>query len=190
MSGTATGSELNIHYTHFKLNQIKNEKKLLEQIKEVYNSFDEYRECFPVDLKFNDDKGSEISCKNSSTAKSLLIPDKSNICIGHYFVYSDANYTFSYKKNLKSLSANISNFDGYKVFEEIKNNKDDINLESQDTGSSNEEKSFFIWLDKKAKECFLFFDITGVAGSALDSQKEKEINSFIKEVYSNLKKGK
>ncbi len=131
MNGTASGSELNIISSPHKLNEINNEKKLLKEFKAIHNSFDEYRETFPVDLSFSDNKDSKISCKDSSTSKSLLIPDKDSIIMGHYFIYDDASYIFDYKKNFRSLSAKISNFNGYKVFDEIKDKKNDIYLELQ-----------------------------------------------------------
>ena len=196
MNGTASGSELNVYSNIIKLSEINNEKELLKNVKDVHDGFDGYRECFPAELNFSDNKDTNISCKNSSASKSLLIPDKSNIIIGHYFIYDDASYIFNYKKNLKSLSAKISDFKGYKVFEEIKDKKNHIDLELQTTGSPNEEQTFFIYLDNNGKECFEAFDIYVLeSNSSLLSQKDKEkkkkeVKSFTKEVYSNLKKQK
>ena len=59
-----------------------------------------------------------------------------------------------------------------------------------------QEQTFFIYLDNKGKECFEAFDIYVLeSNSSLLSQKDKEekkkeVESFTKEVYSNLKKQK
>ena len=185
MNGTASGAELCISTNFVKFSKINNDKALLEIVKQVHDVFDEYRECLPAELNFSDNKDSNINCKNSSASKSLLIPDKDNIIIGHYFISYDTSYTFDYKKNLKSLSAKISNFNGYKVFDEIKDKKNDIYLELQTTGSPFQEQTFFIYLDNNGKECFEAFDIY-----VWDEKKNKEVKSFTKEVYSNLKKQK
>ena len=185
MNGTASGAELCISTNFVKFSEINNEKEFLEIVKQVHEVFDKNRECLPAELNFSDNKDSNISCKNSSASKSLLIPDKDNIIIGHYFISYDTSYTFDYKKNLKSLSAKISNFNGYKVFDEIKDKKNDIYLELQTTDSPIQEQTFFIYLDNNGKECFEAFDIY-----AWDEKKKKEVKSFTKEVYSNLKKQK
>jgi len=185
MNGTASGAELCISTNFVKFSEINNEKEFLEIVKQVHEVFDEYRECLPAELNFSDNKDRNINCKNSSASKSLLIPDKDNIIIGHYFISYDTSYTFDYKKNLKSLSAKISNFNGYKVFDEIKDKKNDIYLELQTTDSPIQEQTFFIYLDNNGKECFEAFDIY-----AWDEKKKKEVKSFTKEVYSNLKKQK
>ena len=61
MNGTASGSELNVYSNIIKLSEINNEKELLKNVKDVHDGFDGYRECFPAELNFSDNKDTNIS---------------------------------------------------------------------------------------------------------------------------------
>ena len=65
MNGTSSGSELNVYSEITKLSEINNEKELLKNVEGVHDGFDGYRECFPVELNFSDNKGTNISCSTN-----------------------------------------------------------------------------------------------------------------------------
>lgn len=193
MNYTVTAAELNFHYVSHKFKEIKTAQDLFKKIKQMHIDFDSSRDTRPVNIQnIYDDNGLEIKIDKPKEQKSFLMPEKSELIYGHYFIYSDAGYAFNSNKKIKDIYADIKNFNGNYVYENIyldKKKKDVVELEMQDTGSSSEEQTFFFWLDSKGKLNSEAFDITILDSEGkYDKDQKNLVESHAKKIFSSLSK--
>jgi hypothetical protein len=193
MNYTVTAAELNFHYVSHKFKEIKTAQDLFKKIKQMHIDFDSSRDTRPVNIQnIYDDDGLEIKIDKPKDQKPFLIPEKSELVYGHYFIYSDAGYSFNSNKKIKDIYADIKNFNGNYDYENIyldKKKKDAVELEMQDTGSSSEEQTFFYWLDSKGKLNSEAFDITILdSDGKYDKDQKKLVESHAEKIFSSLSK--
>jgi hypothetical protein len=179
MSNTIDGLELNIFTTQLNNAEISNEEQLFELLRDNILEFQDSRETYPADLEFEEDiEINDLGDLFAAEGDNYLI-------LGHYFIYSDANYELTQKiKKIEKWE-----FFGWAVYEQPSDAEGNNILDFQGSGESTDEESFIIL--KKNGEIYTFRESLVApidAEEGLDEESEEILRSLSKSVFLELTK--